>query len=107
MCFCFQKWRKELAKNREKLLAGIEKEKEKKTTEKKTADKEKDKKITDKEKDKKTIEKEKEKKEKKEVLHFTFIRHLNDLTLASSSCTDCGFSFVLRKRRKRRRNPTG
>ncbi|TNN62321.1 Protein FAM133 [Liparis tanakae] len=63
------KWRKELAKNREKTLAGIEKEKEKekKTIEKKAADKEKekDKKIT--EKDKKTIDKEKEeKKEKKE-----------------------------------------
>lgn len=44
---CFQKWRKELAKNREKLLGGSDK------------DKEKDKKTTDKEKE--------EKKEKKEV----------------------------------------
>lgn len=56
--YCFQKWRKELAKNREKLLSGIDKEKEK------------DKKTTDKEKE--------EKKEKKEVLYLSlFIRHLN------------------------------
>lgn len=55
---CFQKWRKELAKNREKLLAGSDKEKDKKTTEK---------------------EKE-EKKEKKEVRYSTF-RQWNDLTL--------------------------
>ena len=47
---CFQKWRKELAKNREKLLGGSDK------------DKEKDKKTTDKEKE--------EKKEKKEVWHL-------------------------------------
>lgn len=58
-CFCcFQKWRKELAKNREKLLGG--------------SDKEKDKKIMEKEKE--------EKKDKKEVWRTT-IRHLNCLTL--------------------------
>lgn len=48
------KWRKELAKNREKLLGGSEK------------DKEKDKKIIDKEKE--------EKKEKKEVLFHSLTR---------------------------------
>lgn len=59
--FChFQKWRKELAKNREKLLGGSDK------------DKEKDKKTTDKEKE--------EKKEKKEVRYLLFVRHFNDLT---------------------------
>lgn len=52
MYCCFQKWRRELAKNREKLLGGSDK---------------------DKEKDKKTTEKEKEeKKEKKEVWCISF-----------------------------------
>uniref|UniRef100_A0A3Q3RZF5 Family with sequence similarity 133 member B n=1 Tax=Mastacembelus armatus TaxID=205130 RepID=A0A3Q3RZF5_9TELE len=48
-----EKWKKELAKNREKLLGGSEK------------DKERDKKSTDKEKEEKKDKKEKKKKEKK------------------------------------------
>ena len=56
-----QRWKKELAKNREKLLGGSDKDKER---EKKTTDKEKE-----------------EKKEKKEVKCIPFITHLNDLTL--------------------------
>lgn len=59
----FQRWKKELAKNREKLLGEKEKEKDK---DKKLLDKDKkstdkDKKLTDKDKDKE------EKKDKKEV----------------------------------------
>lgn len=50
-CCCFQKWRKELAKNRVKMLGDKDKEKEK---EKKATDKEK--KLTDKEKDEKKKE---------------------------------------------------
>lgn len=57
----FQKWRKELAKNREKLLGGSDK------------DKEKDKKATDKEKEKE------EKKDKKEVQYSSLIRLLKYL----------------------------
>lgn len=40
--YCFQKWRKELAKNREKLLGGGDKDKEK---DKRAADKEKEKEV--------------------------------------------------------------
>ncbi len=63
MYCCFQKWRKELAKNREKLLGASDK------------DKEKEKKMTDKDKE--------EKKEKKEVCCLSFSRHLSCLTLNS------------------------
>lgn len=37
--YCFQRWKKELAKNREKLLGGTDRERDKKATEKEKEEK--------------------------------------------------------------------
>uniref|UniRef100_A0A667YW89 Family with sequence similarity 133 member B n=1 Tax=Myripristis murdjan TaxID=586833 RepID=A0A667YW89_9TELE len=88
-----EKWKKELAKNREKLLGDKDKEKEKKTTDK-------DKKINDKEKDKE------EKRERKEVC-LPISNIWKSLTCKLALYSYLGFVFLFRRRGRRRRNPTG
>ncbi|KAI3358501.1 hypothetical protein L3Q82_014919, partial [Scortum barcoo] len=90
------KWRKELAKNREKLLGGSEK------------DKERDKKVTDKEKEEKKEKKEKKKKEKKKSN-----RHSSSSSSSSSSDSSSSSSSEsededekksVKKKRKRKKS---
>lgn len=66
-----QRWRKELEKNREKILGGGEKKEKEKEKEKEKKEKEKDKEKEKKEKDKEKEKKEKDKdKDKKEVRSY-------------------------------------
>ncbi|CAJ1083930.1 protein FAM133-like [Xyrichtys novacula] len=90
------KWRRELAKNREKLLGGSEK------------DKEKEKKIVDKEKEEKKEKKEKKKKEKKKSS-----RHSSSSSSSSSSDSSSSSSSEsededekksVKKKRKRKKS---
>uniref|UniRef100_A0A3B4XYY7 Family with sequence similarity 133 member B n=1 Tax=Seriola lalandi dorsalis TaxID=1841481 RepID=A0A3B4XYY7_SERLL len=74
-----ERWKKELAKNREKLLGD--------------KDKERDKKTTDKEKE--------EKKDKKEVRYRSFTEHLNDLTLKTHLYSRWLFICVLEKEERK------
>ncbi|XP_046874775.1 protein FAM133 isoform X2 [Hypomesus transpacificus] len=108
------KWKKELEKNREKILGGLEKkekkEREKKEKEKKEKEKEKKKELKEKEKELK--EKEKEQKEKEKEMKKKANRHSSSSSSSSSSDSSSSSSSDAedengkrssKKRRKRRR----
>ncbi|KAJ8403118.1 hypothetical protein AAFF_G00360340 [Aldrovandia affinis] len=107
-----EKWKKELEKNREKLLAGSESKEKDKEKEKEKEKKEKEKKEKEKKKkEKEKKEKDKEKKEKKRKDKKKSNRHSSsssssssDSSSSSSDSDDEDEKKSIRKKRKRKRS---